>query len=78
MSVTVYSKPSCVQCNATYRALTKKGIDYTVVDVTEDPDAYQRVVSLGYQQVPVVETAQDHWSGYRPDKINSLAVLLSA
>ncbi|GAA4692750.1 MULTISPECIES: glutaredoxin-like protein NrdH [Kocuria] len=78
MSVTVYSKPSCVQCNATYRALTKKGIDYTVVDVTEDPDAYQHVVSLGYQQVPVVETAQDHWSGYRPDKINSLAVLLSA
>ncbi|MBD2761294.1 glutaredoxin-like protein NrdH [Kocuria sp. cx-455] len=78
MSVTVYSKPSCVQCNATYRALTKKGIDYTVVDVTEDQDAYQHVVSLGYQQVPVVETAQDHWSGYRPDKINSLAVLLSA
>ena len=78
MSVTVYSKPSCVQCNATYRALTKKGIDYTVVDVTEDPDAYQHVVSLGYQQVPVVETAQDHWSGYRPDKINSLALLLSA
>ena len=36
MSITVYSKPSCVQCNATYRALTKKGIDYTVVDVIED------------------------------------------
>ncbi|GAA2117005.1 glutaredoxin-like protein NrdH [Kocuria atrinae] len=78
MSVTVYSKPSCVQCNATYRALTKKGIDYTVVDVTEDQDAYQHVVSLGYQQVPVVETSQEHWSGYRPDKISSLAVLLSA
>ena len=78
MSVTVYSKPSCVQCNATFRALDKKGIDYRVVDVTEDQDAYQHVVGLGYQQVPVVETAQDHWSGYRPDKISSLAVLLSA
>lgn len=78
MSVTVYSKPSCVQCNATYRALDKKGIDYRVVDVTEDQDAYQHVVGLGYQQVPVVETAQDHWSGYRPDKISFLAVLLSA
>ena len=78
MSVTVYSKPSCVQCNATYRALTKKGIDYTVVDVTEDAGAYEHVVELGYQQVPVVETASDHWSGYRPDKISSLALLLSA
>ena len=73
MSITVYSKPSCVQCNATYRALTKKGIDYTVVDVTEDSAAYDHVVGLGYQQVPVVETGSDHWSGFRPDKIAELA-----
>ena len=78
MSVTVYSKPSCVQCNATYRALQKKGIAYTVVDVTEDPQAYRHVVDLGYQQVPVVETRQEHWSGYRPDRINSLATALPA
>ncbi|MFI7481431.1 glutaredoxin-like protein NrdH [Kocuria sp. M1R5S2] len=78
MSVTVYSKPSCVQCNATYRALGKKGIDYDVVDVTEDEAALAHVVGLGYQQVPVVETSTEHWSGYRPDKIASLAVLLSA
>ena len=25
--ITVYTKPACVQCNATYRALTKKGIE---------------------------------------------------
>ena len=27
MSITVYTKPACVQCNATYRALDKAGID---------------------------------------------------
>lgn len=70
--VTVYSKPSCVQCNATYKALDKKGVDYQVVNVAEDTTAYQHVVDLGYQQVPVVETPTDHWSGYRPDKISSL------
>lgn len=70
--VTVYSKPSCVQCNATYKALDKKGVDYQVVNVAEDATAYQHVVDLGYQQVPVVETPTDHWSGYRPDKISSL------
>ncbi|HEY0218064.1 MAG TPA: glutaredoxin domain-containing protein, partial [Cellulomonas sp.] len=39
MSITVYSKPSCVQCNATYRALDKAGLAYEVVDITEDSDA---------------------------------------
>lgn len=78
MSVTVYSKPSCVQCNATYRALQKNDIDYTVIDVTEDQEAFERVVSMGYQQVPVVVAGEDHWSGFRPDKISSLRVSLSA
>lgn len=73
MPVIVYSKPSCVQCNATYRAMNKKGVPYTVVDVTQDQRAYQHIVDLGYQQVPVVETEHEHWSGYRPDKITTLA-----
>lgn len=78
MSVTVYSKPSCVQCSATYRALAKNGIDYTVVDVTEDQAAYDHVLGLGYQQVPVVEAGEEHWSGFRPDMISQLALRVSA
>ncbi|MFT4245960.1 MAG: glutaredoxin-like protein NrdH [Micrococcaceae bacterium] len=69
MTITVYSKPACVQCNATYRALDKKGIDYNVVDITEDTEAFELVKSLGHQQAPVVVTDDDHWSGFRPDKI---------
>ena len=34
MSVTVYTKPACVQCNATYKALDKQGIAYEKVDIT--------------------------------------------
>ena len=26
MTITVYTKPACVQCNATYKALDKQGI----------------------------------------------------
>lgn len=73
MGVTVYLKPSCVQCNAIYRALRKHRITYTVIDVTEDRQAYRHVTDLGYQQVPVVETDHEHWCGYRPDKISTLA-----
>lgn len=73
MSVTVYSKPACVQCTATTRALDAKGISYEVIDLTQDGDAMSRVAGLGYRQAPVVMAGEDHWSGFRPDKIARLA-----
>ncbi|GAA1340219.1 glutaredoxin-like protein NrdH [Arthrobacter roseus] len=74
MTVTVYTKPACVQCNATYRALDRKGITYRSVDISQDPEALEQVRALGYMQAPVVVTEQDHWSGFRPDKIDSLGL----
>lgn len=70
--VTVYSKPACVQCDATYRALDKHGIAYDVVDLTQDPTALELVRSLGYLQAPVVVAGGTHWSGFRPDQITAL------
>ena len=72
MSVTVYTKPACVQCNATYRALDKNGVTYQTVDISQDADALERVRALGYMQAPVVITDTEHWSGFRPDKISEL------
>lgn len=73
MSVTVYSKPSCVQCTATYRALDQKGISYEVIDISNNTEGYQTVQDLGYRQIPVVVAANgDHWAGFRPDKIGNL------
>jgi glutaredoxin-like protein NrdH len=69
----VYVKPACVQCTATFRALDAKGIEYDVFDLSEDPDALEQVKSLGYLQAPVVFTDEDHWSGFRPDKIDEYA-----
>ena len=77
MSVTVYTKPSCVQCTATYRALDNKGVEYEVRDVSTDEAALEMVKSLGYLQAPVVVTDEDHWSGFRPDKIEELAQRLA-
>lgn len=71
--LTVYSKKSCVQCNATYRALDDKGVAYDVVDMSEDAQALQKVKDLGYLQAPVVITPEgEHWSGFRPDLIAAL------
>ena len=73
MTITVYSKPACVQCTATTRALDRQGIDYTVVDVSADAEAYELVQDLGYRQVPVVVAGEQHWAGFRPDMISALA-----
>lgn len=71
--VTVYSKPACIQCDATYRALDKHGINYDVVDLTQDPTALELVRSLGYPQAPVVVAAGNtHWSDFHPDQITAL------
>lgn len=71
-AITVYSKPACVQCTATYRALDSKGLGYNVVDITEDAASYELVKKLGYAQAPVVLAGDNHWSGFRPDKIANL------
>ncbi len=72
-TITVYTKPACVQCNATFRALERQGIGYTAIDISEDQEAREYVLSLGYLQCPVVVAGGDHWSGFRPDRIKTLA-----
>lgn len=73
MTITVYSKPACVQCTATTRALEARGLAYQLIDLTEDDDAMELVTSLGYRQAPVVIAGEAHWAGFRPDMIGSLA-----
>ncbi|WP_019203885.1 glutaredoxin-like protein NrdH [Tsukamurella sp. 1534] len=72
VEITVYTKPACVQCNATYKALDKAGLEYRVVDITEDADARDYVMALGYLQAPVVVAGDAHWSGFRPDRVKAL------
>lgn len=73
MMITVYSKPACVQCTATTRALDARGLDYSVIDLTEDAEAMERVTALGYRQAPVVIAGEAHWAGFRPDMIGRLS-----
>lgn len=75
--ITVYSKPNCQQCSATYRKLKSLDLPHESVDVTEDADALAFIRALGYQQAPVVvvrEGAQikEHWSGFRPDLLKKV------
>ena len=72
--VTVYSKASCAQCNATKRHLKKHGIEFREVMIDQDPAALEKVLGWGFQQAPVVEAPSgERWSGFRPDLLKALA-----
>jgi glutaredoxin-like protein NrdH len=73
--VTVYSKPACIQCMMTYRALDKASATYAVGDVTENAAALEYVSeNLGYSAAPIVVVDDhNHWAGFRPDRIIALA-----
>lgn len=73
MEVVVYSKPNCMQCEQTKKWLEKKGIEFSVVDMSVDADALEKMKQLGYRQAPVVVAGEDHWAGFNPAKINALA-----
>lgn len=63
--ITVYTKPSCVQCNATYRTLStigkalglgdEKGEGwYDSIDLAEQPEAIMDLKALGLMSAPSV------------------------
>lgn len=73
MTVTVFTKPRCPQCEATKRRLTRQQIAFETVDLTENPSTLEQLTEAGFRQAPVVITPNASWSGYRPDLIKQLA-----
>lgn len=78
MTVTVFTKPRCPQCDATKRQLTKLGVPFETVDLSENPSTLEQLQQAGFKQAPVVITPDNSWTGYRPDLIRSLAKSFAA
>ena len=72
MQITVYALPACVQCDSTKRMLTKAMVDFEVIALSTDPAAMERIKELGYTQAPVVEAGNQHWSGFRMEKLQQI------
>jgi glutaredoxin-like protein NrdH len=73
MQVTVYTTPTCPQCDMTKKTLTKGNVRYEVVDLSSNPEAMSYVKEdLGYTAAPVVVTDTGHWSGFRLGAIQNL------
>ena len=72
MTVTVWRKPGCVQCDQTEREFNKRGIIYQVKRLDRSPKAVERFLELGLLSAPIVETDDRRWSGFRLNRIESL------
>ena len=77
--VTVYHiGPTCVQCNQTKRMMDNLGIEYVQVDLREHPDILEGFKAEGLSSAPIVTTDTKRWSGFRYEKIKSLAAFIAS
>jgi glutaredoxin-like protein NrdH len=74
MSITVWSKPNCVQCKAVYRALDREpGLVYEVKNLPDFPEKLAEFIEAGYTAAPVVEaTGVDTFAGFNPDSVKAV------
>jgi glutaredoxin-like protein NrdH len=78
MSVTVWSKPKCVQCNAVKLAFDRAGVPYTEKMLNEFPGVLARFVDHGHLSAPVVEaTGVETFSGFNPHGVKEIIDLHS-
>jgi glutaredoxin-like protein NrdH len=73
MKITVWTKNNCVQCDMTKKELTKRGINFEEQSLEDNPLAVEGFKDQGLLAAPIVETDTKKWSGFRLDKIKSLA-----
>lgn len=73
MLITVWTKPNCVQCVQTKKTMDKLGIRYEEMNLEKHPETLQAFIDAGYTAAPIVVTDVKVWSGFRLNKIQSLA-----
>ena len=71
--VTVYTKSNCVQWEQTKKRFAHHGIEFTEVNLEENLDKLEEFKEMGLLAAPIIETDVKRWSGFRLDKIDSLA-----
>jgi glutaredoxin-like protein NrdH len=82
-AITIWSKPSCVQCTATKRALDKgglvEGVDYEVKNLPDFPELVEAFKAEGLMQAPIVESAfVDTFSGYNVGLVKEIVAAAKA
>ncbi len=64
--VEIYTSPLCGYCHAAKRLLSAKGVSYSEIDVSRDPEKRQEMMSRasGRHTVPQIFVGETHVGGY--------------
>lgn len=76
---TVYTRPGCMKCRATERALTKMGVPVTTTRIDHDERALGIMADHGWQELPLVEVQGPDdtflWAGMSDINLSALRYL---
>lgn len=78
MTVTVFTKPHCPQCDATKRQLTKLGVPFETVDLTQNPSTLEQLRPPVSSRLRWSSRRTTPGAGYRPDLIREVAQQVAA
>ena len=73
--IILYSKDNCIQCTMTKKFLATHHVKFEEKNINQNPEYISQLKSAGFMQMPVVKASgQNAFSGFRPDKLNQLAI----
>ena len=73
MQIQIWTTANCVQCMQTKKQFDKLGIRYDEMALEQHPEKLDEFKAQGYVSAPIVVTDRKIWTGFRLDKIKSLA-----
>ena len=70
MQITVHTKENCKDCEKVKSILSKKGIPFSIEELT--PETAAMFSEKGVRQAPVVEYGDEVWGGFNIRKMAEL------
>jgi glutaredoxin-like protein NrdH len=72
LSIIVYSKPHCIECNVLKRFLDDHSIAYEVRDCVQNPQYLEEVKEMGFLGVPVTVVNGIPFRGFTADTMDEI------
>ncbi|NLZ31454.1 MAG: glutaredoxin family protein [Methanomicrobiales archaeon] len=71
--MTIYTSPSCTNCQALKSYLKKNNLEYKEIDVSIDQDAFSKVViKTKKMELPIIEYKDKYLAGFNINDIEKL------
>ena len=76
--ITVSGTKDCQQCIAVGRFLDKRNTPYEFIDLNDNNAKLAALRADGFQQIPVIETPTERFTGFNPSRLEKAVTEVSA